>query len=440
MPAATDAVLSTRARVASVLCVGSGLALGLAGDPVAHPLLSQALWLAAVGALAVVLTTVKGKDAPAFLGFWFILGTALLMRLAYLPTYPVSDDVNRYIWEGIVQGSEYSPYQLSPSAFFLDADYWLVLDRVNQPDLTAAYPPLVMLHFKALAIPYYHTQNVELAYMVHKIAAMGADLCILAVLGRLLHERRQPMAWLVVYAWNPLVLTMGAGEAHLDVYQTLYLVVGAYFMLRPKPMPWIAWPVLGGAVMMKYFAVILLPFFLTRRNWKYAPLAALPLLSFLAFPEGGWFDSLRKFGAEFHYLDVLPRGLRVVVPSPTAGLIAAGILAVALAALWWRDRRRRLPRITTLMLGWGALLVCLPTVHPWYALPLIALAALRPSRAVLVLSASMSMGIWTYAHLAETGNWQELPWVVALVWLPPAAALAWDVYSARRSMGETAAA
>jgi hypothetical protein len=206
-------------------------------------------------------------------------------------------------------------------------------------------------------------------------------------------------------------------------------------MLRPKPLPWIGWPLLGAAVMMKYFAVILLPFFLNRRNWKYAPLAALPLLSFLAFPGGGWFDSLRKFGAEYHYLDVLPRLLRLVVSSATAGTIAAAVLALALVALWWRGRRRGKPRAETLMLAWGALLLCLPTVHAWYALPLIALAVLRPNATVIALSGSMSMGIWTYAHLARTGDWREFPWVVALVWLPPLAALIWDWRRARSSRG-----
>ena len=85
-----------------------------------------------------------------------------------------------------------------------------------------------------------------------------------------------------------------------------------------------------------------------------------------------------------------------------------------------------------MLLAWGALLVCLPTVHPWYVLPLIALAVLRPNAATLVLSTSMSMGIWTYAHQARTGDWVEFPWVVALVWLPPAIALAWGWRQSRR--------
>jgi hypothetical protein len=108
------------------------------------------------------------------------------------------------------------------------------------------------------------------------------------------------------------------------------------------------------------------------------------------------------------------------------------VLAVALVALWWRGRRRGKPRAETLMLAWGALLLCLPTVHTWYALPLIAFAVLRPNAATLVLSGSMSMGIWTYYHLRRTSDWVEYPWVVALVWLPPAIALYYDWRLSRR--------
>nr|MBL0715242.1 hypothetical protein [Desulfobacterales bacterium] len=90
----------------------------------------------------------------------FRRSVAVILALAiagrwFFWTFPVGNDVYRYICEGYVHLQGLNPYRLPPESLALAhlaagplKDIW---QQVNPTDLSAAYPPLTLLFFRLLA-------------------------------------------------------------------------------------------------------------------------------------------------------------------------------------------------------------------------------------------------------------------------------------------------
>lgn len=354
---------------------------------------------------------------------WLIVLIGIGMRLAFI-SFPLSDDVNRYAWEGHLIATGGNPYLHPPDAIAL-ADP--IHAGINHPDFTAAYPPLSLWAFSAVSAIAYQPHQPTHTFLVFKLLFLGTDALVLLLLVPLLSAWRRPGYWLALYALNPLVLVYGVGEGHLDVLQNLMLVLAllAFFHSRPSPRlrSALGYLALGCAVMTKYLAIILAPFLVTRRNVKWLPIACLPLLLYLPFRDAAVFDSLMRFSGDLHVNDVLPRLLRLILDGPAYRLGMILLLASGLGAIWLfkQDAPGQ-----AMLLAWGWLLLCLPTVHPWYLLPMAILLLHTPSRAWLLLMATMGLQFWIYHGQAVTGIWRERPIIWAATWLPFFAMLCYD--------------
>ena len=97
---------------------------------------------------AVAGAVVQRRDRPSALAL--ILGTAVLLRLIALaaPVY-LSDDINRYIWDGRVQAAGINPYRYLPTDPILTP----LRDRLIYPNInrsnyaTTIYPPVAQMLF-----------------------------------------------------------------------------------------------------------------------------------------------------------------------------------------------------------------------------------------------------------------------------------------------------
>lgn len=341
-----------------------------------------------------------------------LTGLGIAGRLLLLP-HPPSNDVYRYVWEGAVQLAGHSPYAVSPlDALNIPALAELaagpladVHDRINHPDLSAAYPPLAQLAFRALA-------GLTTDPWAFKAAMAGLDCLAVALLALAARACRTPPGWLAFYACNPLVVFFLAGEGHLDAMQSV-LLAGMVLAMATKRPGWM-FGLLGAAVGIKYFAAVGLPFLVTSRNWRKAWWFALTWLSALPFAlEGGLFSSLLNFGRDFHYNDLLPGVLRWLAPEWSTGLLA-GALAVALALVWLGEPRRPV----ALRLAFGALLLCLPTLHPWYVSLLAPLLVIAPSAPWLAFMAALGLTFPVVGIEWDTGVFQELHWLKPFIYAP----------------------
>lgn len=353
-----------------------------------------------------------------------LLVLAVLARTMFLG-FPVSTDVNRYVWEGMLFNRGENPYKLAPDDPALEPyrqdPHWKEIWRdVNHKDKSACYPPLSMLVFRAAAA-------VSPTLGFFKAVIVFFDLAVVGALALLLHSYALEPRRLLLYGLNPLVLVFIAGEGHLDSIQLFFMVFGFYLLKRKRSGA--GFFSLGCAVMSKYFAVLFLPFWIHARNARAALWAAVPLVFYLPFSGTGadLFTSLTGFGTQMHYNDSITAALRTLLDTESATAAAAVLLAVCLAAVFLSVH----DPLRSSYLAAGALLLFLPTLHPWYLTLVAVFLPFFPSRAWYYLCFGVAFTFWVLHVEYRTGVFQEIFWVKWLEYAPFYALLLWDFFRQR---------
>ena len=359
---------------------------------------------------------------------WIVV-VAVGMRLLALGLAP-SDDVNRYIVEGTqVRGGE-NPYLVAPAASALGHLVPAsVRAGVNHADWTAIYPPAT-LGFEALVT------SIGTGPAAFKIAILLAELVGLAAVLTLLARAALPTTWLLVAAWNPIGPLFGAGEAHLDFLTGALLVVSLLLATAGRTRGGLVTAALSALT--KPFALVAVAAQAVGRGWRAWLVPALvALVAYAPFASSGsaLFRSLSRFAGEMHFHGVLEPIVRqvaerVVDEGAVRSATVCVLAAVWLTASWIVGRRARAadapPAAVTARL-YAVLLLCVPTIHPWYMAPLVVLLPFAGSRA-LVLWTAMAPVYWLHGiGMQATGSWVETPWVTALAHAPALALLGWEV-------------
>ena len=339
-------------------------------------------------------------------GFWTILAVGLSLRGLFL-FFPPSLDVNRYVWEGALQLQGLNPYALAPLDPSLkplaSGSLRAVWEGINHKDLAACYPPLTQLLFRGLAAlrpdPFFF-----------KLVMGLADLAVLFPLAALLKRNGLPIARLLWYAANPLLLVFIAGEGHLDSLMVLPLCWGVVLVAAGRARS--GFFCLGCAAMIKYFAGLAVPFMIHRRNRRESLFALIPCLAFLPFADAGrdLFRSLGVFGGSMHYNDFLTAIFRPLLGPSGSLIVVAGLLAAGLVLIFLTVP----DPVKSLLYAFGWLMVCLPTLHPWYLAVVSPFAALFAAPAWIFLQAAAAFTFPVLAVEYATGVFQEIHW---LKWL-----------------------
>lgn len=352
-------------------------------------------------------------------GLGWIAGVAILIRLAALGVAP-SDDLNRYIVEGTQVRFGENPYLVSPAQTAVGAELPSgVLSGVNHPDWTAIYPPVTLFVEAAVT-------SVTVAPLGFKVVMLFAELLGLWLIYRLLAYNGQPRALVLLAAWSPLGPLFGVGEGHHDFLMASLIAAALYLWVTDRARSGLVAAALSALI--KPFAVIAL---LARlglrdaRGWLLAVVVAA--LAYAPFAGAGelLFQSLGRFGAEMHFHGVLEPVVRACVGAVTdqAALLRPLTLAVLsvvwlAASAWVLFAARRDGGATTAARLFGVLLVCLPTLHPWYLAPAALLLPFTRSWAWIVWIA-MSPSYWLHAlGMSDSVSWVELGWVTALAHVP----------------------
>lgn len=345
-----------------------------------------------------------------------ILFSAIILRLALWPA-PVSDDVNRYLWEGQLAAAGENPYTApADDVRWQDSrdSTWLAMNHRDRP---TAYPPGIEWIMAA-------TASISPSLKSFKALALLGDLTTLLLIFALLRENATPLRWAGFYAFNPVVLISFAAEAHFDSLMAAALLAAILAACREKKSAWL-W--LGLAIQIKLVCLIAIPLFLTRKSvrtsWLILPILILPGLPFLsALP--GWIHGVTQFagGGAFNaplFTLLASAGLELGTVRILC-LTAFAVSATAIVISRWRG----LPLTDSILWMLGALLACSPIVHFWYLAWLLPLTAIRPSFAWTTASITMAgyflawetqhtHGWWGYGHGIAATIW--LPWFAAAI-------------------------
>lgn len=349
------------------------------------------------------------KHTPSKL-LWILLPAAAL-RLLMLPM-PVSDDVHRYVWEGMIQLEGANPYLLPPDAEPLaplraNAPYW---EGINHKDLTAIYPPGVMLIFRGLAA-------IHPSLLCFKLAILITDFAVVLLLVALLKNMGRQLRWAGLYAFHPLALLCFAGEAHLDAFMLLG-IVGALLAYYRKQYA-LMFIGLALAVHVKYVALLILPFFILRTTWRHSWVFGLalllPIFAFGFGPE--LLATLKEFSTGMHYNGSVHQIFRLLFQGSGSAASIVSLLLLAGGVMVIRGFNSH--PVEGSVAALALLLLLAPTVHLWYFCWILPLLCLIPARPLLILGASLSLTYLNLGSYFKTGIWIEHSWVSWLVWMSP---------------------
>ena len=274
---------------------------GEAGRPIIGVVMVS--WVAsAISLLAIFVgLTVRKSQRGWFIGTIFLF--AVVFRLILIFSNPILEvDYYRYLWDGIAANQDVSPYQFSPQeivhsrvddpklaklqSFAREHESAAaIVTRVHFEEYTTLYPPVSQVAFRLTTQLIPDDASVETHITGIKITLVLFDIGVIVVLAWLLSVLGKHPAWLVAYAWNPLVLKEISNGGHLDSIAIFFFTAGIAVFLwvvrgfesrrqselveedsthgEPKKVGWWASGVSGGLIGLgigaKLFPIVLVP-------------------------------------------------------------------------------------------------------------------------------------------------------------------------------------
>ena len=415
------------AAVVEVSALG-GLAWGRPAFPSSGLLLFGLAFLAyAVAAVAVG----QDREGHADRGTWVLIwGAAIAARLLLLPAEPrLSDDIWRYLWDGHVQLAGENPFRFAPADMALEAIRTPWHGLINNPTVSTIYPPVAQVFFGFIAI-------LGGTVTAAKTVWIALDLCAVATVVAVARALDRPAARVaILYAWSPLLIVETAWSGHLEPLGVLWLCLFLLFLARDRAI--LAGGVLAAAVLTKFAPIAALPAVARKLGWQGLAVVALGIvalyLPYLAAGDQLW-SGLTTYARHWRFNAGAFALVEWAFPGPVRPRIIAAVV-VLLVVLMTTLRSFAPDRALLWILGTGIALS--PTVHPWYLLWILPLAALRLNWAWLYLSGSVFLGYWSLDTFERAGEWPEPLAVRLLVWTPFFGLLVWQLYR-DRSAGEGA--
>lgn len=379
-----------------------------------------------VGFAAAAVALRRSAPPPMVL----VLGVAMLTRGLLLDSDLVqASDVYRYVLDGEAVVHGVNPYAHAPAALpdaaperfraaLAAEDAQSILGRVSYPDVPTVYPPLAQAAFAAGAVlsPW--------SWFGQRIVFTACDVATIGFLLALLTRLRLPRAYVLLYAWNPLVLKEIANSAHVDSLAALCIVASVYAAVRGNDDFALRWPalcglVLGEAVLAKLYPLILLPalavYWFKRANGPRNVFAFLSvcsatvLIGYAPFMGVGFdaiTEGLRRYAGEWQRNEGLFALIAAAVPeyARAISVMLVGVVALVLA-IHMRGEEHDLahssavdPLIRAVQYTLLAWFLLLPAPYPWYATGLLAICALRPRAWAVVLSGALAIYYYSFLH------------------------------------------
>ena len=377
----------------------------------------------------------------------FILFMAAVLRLMFIWRSPeLSDDIFRYLFDGLMFLGGRNPYVAAPAAV-LTGDSCLpeLISRINHPYLPTIYPPAAQVVFAVGAA------MGGIAGM--KLLLIMLDLLSCLLIVYLLDRLKRNHATAVLYAWHPLPVIEIAASGHIDAAAIFFLLL-ALAVIITDTVPGqsgeralrrseisragTAGILFSAAVLTKWVPLIFLPGILlmtptgSRKFTAAAFLTATLAMIWFFRPEvANSFHTLSVYAANWEFSGFVFRLLRSLTGS---GRIARAVIAwgfsTVMAIMYFRYSKAVFPstllRTNKLFEIFYALsltfLLLTPTLHPWYALYLAAFLPFAVGPAGIVLSWSVFLAYRVHILYGMTGQWVENDFITFLVFIGPVVA------------------
>lgn len=331
------------------------------------------------------------------IGLCLLLALAARVPLALKPA-GTFDDTHRYSWDARLQRAGLNPYLVVPNDPQYDGLHTRDTRLMNNADVPSPYPPGAQMFFLAV------TAFGESAVAFKLALVLSEAVTVILLMSWLRRIGKEP-AWVLAYAWHPVVVFETASAGHLDALGTMFVVAAAAALAwRWRLCAALA---LAAGVAVKFLPVVLAPLLFRRVRWTHA-LGAAVLLGVLYVPfREGWRISPGSLGAvidRFRFNQLLFEPVAALAGTRAAVVVAlvAGLSTAAVI----RARGRELHPAAW---AWpiAVALLCSPVVYPWYLVWLVPF---------LVTRATLPLLVWSIAIIPTYVVWQQSraggPWVV----------------------------
>ncbi len=354
-----------------------------------------------------------------------VVAVAIVSRLVLIPSAPdLSTDIYRYIWEGRMTWEGVNPFAVAPDDPRLTHLRDHNFESINHKDLATIYPPLAQGVFALAAKPRPGVTAMKLWLTLFEVGTIFLLLQWLPLLGR-------PPEYSLLYAWNPIAIVETARAGHVDAIGVFFVVLAALLWTRQRNQAGFA--ALAFSVLSKYFSLALVPFFALRtRYWKAVML--LPLLvvaAYLPFASAGegLFASLQLYSRDWQFNGLPYRLMQLAgLPGDWIRLVLVGALAVLV--LWWARRDDEI--VDYAFHIFGATLLLVPTLYPWYVLWMVPWLCVRPNPAWILFTGLVFITYVVWIDYNAAGTWFLQPWVYVVEYLPFYALLGWQLVRRHR--------
>jgi hypothetical protein len=345
------------------------------------------LWFSGVFTvyLLALLGARRDVQPPHPIAIPLIVGWALIFRLSVVWVTPgfLSDDLYRYVWDGLVQQAGINPYHYPPNApelgFLRDET---IFPMINRKWALTVYPPGAQLFFRGLAWLW----PGDLLAM--KAVILLADVGSMALLLLLLKKLELPRSHVLLYAWHPLVIVELGISGHLDGLMLPFVLLAFLCLMHHRS--WLVGAALATATLIKLYPAILLPALYRKGGWA-MPLAFVGLvgMGYMLYLGAGpqIIGYLPYYIApdEFHNLSLRPIlmwlvGLITEDPFPYVKWLSSVFLMLVMV-----HGARQSHKTDQQAVQWGVGLIALylllvsPSVYQWYLVWLLALVTLTQS-------------------------------------------------------------
>ncbi|MEE8347962.1 MAG: glycosyltransferase family 87 protein [Acidobacteriota bacterium] len=383
-------------------------------------------------------------------GPWVLIVVAgLIARAVLLPSNLIQEnDVYRYVLDGQVLLDGSNPYRYSPLVIsdlggeslrqeLRRPEAQQVLSRIGYPEIPTVYPPAAQAAFAAGA--WLGGWN----WMGQRWAFLFIDLMVMALLLVLLRRLQVPRPWILLYAWNPLVLKEITNSAHVDVLVLMFLLLMLMGLIEQQRVGGVGWSLFSGvmmglAILSKIYPVVLVPaawIFLRRRSqtvWVgrafLIAVAGTGILGVLPFVLVGY-QRLTAGLTTYASRWVMNEGAFWLMSALSSHPRWVAVLLIGMVAVgfpWLRKSQDVASLVGDFQ--WVGLLwfLLLPSAFPWYALFLVVLLPLKPqpsgpSAATLVLSGVI--GLYYLSFYYEYHGFPNVWWGITrgvehgLIWI-----------------------
>ncbi len=201
-----------------------------------------------------------------------IWGFAILFRLVFLFTeQSLSDDVYRFIWDGNLLRQGINPYAQPVNSPLLDSYEIPLRALVNHNWMASPYLPAAQLIFLSV------NGIVPESVFSFQLASVILDLLIGWLVFDSLRRLSIPSVGVLIYLWNPLIISEFANGAHVvDAWMVLLVIFVFWLMIQTFNFPrresifnFGVILAMAAATLTKGLPALLVPIFLRRWRWKW---------------------------------------------------------------------------------------------------------------------------------------------------------------------------